>query len=77
MQVLQRTLTVYQADSQGAMQQVIMETISQRIFTYQEMKLLAAASGFSLHAAYGDMQFDVPVSDVDAARMVLVLKCLK
>ena len=74
--VLGRTVTVYQADSKGAMQQVIKETVPQRIFTYQELKLLASASGYDLYAAYGDMLMDAPISDSDAVRMVLVLRRL-
>lgn len=74
MQVLQRTVTVLQADSKGQMQQAVIETVPQRVFTYQEMKLLAALCNFSLHAAHGDMHADILVTDSDAPRMVLVLK---
>ncbi len=76
MQVLQRTVTIYQADSKGKMQKLLSETVPQRIYTYQEMKLLAALSAFDLHTAYGDMQMDVSFCDPDAPRMVLVLKRL-
>lgn len=76
MQVLQRTVTIYQADSKGKMQKVLSETVPQRVYTYQEMKLLAALSAFDLHAAYGDMQKDVAFCDPDAPRMVLVLRRL-
>lgn len=72
--MLQRTVTVLQADSKGQMQQAVVETVPQRVFTYQEMKLLAALCNFSLHAAHGDMHADTPVTDSDAPRMVLVLK---
>lgn len=75
-QVLQRTVTIYQADSRGKMQKVLSETVPQRVYTYQELKLLAALNAFDLHAAYGDMQMDVSFCDPDAPRMVLVLKRL-
>jgi len=73
-QVLQRTVTIYQADSKGKMAKVLSETVPQRIYTYQEMILLAELCAFELHAAYGDMQKDVSFSDPDAPRMVLVFK---
>ncbi|DBB17834.1 TPA: hypothetical protein ACH3X3_002856 [Trebouxia sp. C0006] len=73
-QVLQRTITIYQADSKGKMAKVLSETVPQRIYTYQEMILLAELCAFELHAAYGDMQKDVSFSDPDAPRMVLVFK---
>lgn len=75
-QVLQRTVTVYRADSTGTMQEVIKDTVPQRIVTYQEMGMLALSNGFALHAAYGDMQIDIPIDDEDATRMVVVLKLL-
>ena len=58
------------------MQEVIKDTVPQRIVTYQEMGMLALSTGFVLHAAYGDMQIDIPIGDEDATRMVVVLKLL-
>ena len=74
MQVMQRTVTIMQGDASGKMQQVIKESVSQRIFTYQEMLLLASSSKFRIHQAYGDLLTNVPIDDPDAARMVLVLQ---
>lgn len=71
-----RTVQIYEADNQKCMQRKLREVVPQRIYTYQEMNLLASMSGFKLAAAYGDMQIDLSIRAEDAARMVLVLERL-
>ena len=74
MQVVMRTLVIFEGDESGELNERIREVVPQRVHTYQEMTLLAAMSGFNIHAAYGDMRLDVPLKDEDASRMLLVLK---
>ncbi|KAL3149321.1 hypothetical protein ABBQ32_002129 [Trebouxia sp. C0010 RCD-2024] len=75
-QVIMRTVQIYEADNQRCMQRKLREVVPQRIYTYQEMDLLASMGGFKLAAAYGDMQIDLSIRAEDAARMVLVLERL-
>lgn len=71
-----RTVQIYEVDNQSCMQKKLKEVVPQRIYTFQEMDLLASMSGFKLATAYGDMQIDVSINSEDAARMVLVMERL-
>lgn len=71
-----RTVQIYEVDNQSCMQKKLKEVVPQRIYTFQEMNLLASMSGFKLATAYGDMQIDVSINSEDAARMVLVMERL-
>lgn len=75
-QVIMRTVQIYEVDNQSCMQKKLKEVVPQRIYTFQEMDLLASMSGFKLATAYGDMQIDVSINSEDAARMVLVMERL-
>ena len=75
-QVIMRTVQIYEGDKQEQMQKKLSEVVPQRIYTYQEMILLASMSGFKLAAAYGAMQIDMPIRDDDAERMLLILERL-
>lgn len=74
MQVLHRTVTVCEGDSTGALQQLVSEAVPQRVFTFQEIKLLAMMSNFSIDCNLGDMNLNTGIDAADAARMVVVLK---
>ena len=69
-----RTVQFYEGNAQGEMKQRLREVVPQRIYTYQEMSLLARASGFDLQAAYGELHLTTSIRDEDAPRMVLVLE---
>ena len=71
-----RTVQIYEGDKEEQMQKKLVEVVPQRIYTYQEMLLLAGMSGFKLSAAYGDMQMDTSIRNEDAERMLLVLERL-
>lgn len=71
-----RTVQIYEGNKQEQMQKRIVEVVPQRIYTYQEMNLLASISGFKLDAAYGDMRMDMSICSEDAERMLLVLERL-
>ena len=73
-QVLRRTVTVYEGDKAGKLQQVVSEEVPQRVFTFQELKLLAMLSNFSITRTFGEMDVESSLSDEEAARMVIVLK---
>ena len=75
-QVIMRTVQIYEGDKEEQMQKKLVEVVPQRIYTYQEMVLLASMSGFKLAAAYGDMQIDTSIRNEDAERMLLVLERL-
>ena len=74
MQVVKRTVTVCEGDKTGKLHQVVSEEVPQRIFTFQELKLLAMLSNFSISKTFGDMDVKRSFSDEDAARMVIVFK---
>lgn len=46
----------------------------QRVYTYQELELLAESIGFQVLAAYGDLDIEVDLDHKDAARLVLCLR---
>jgi len=73
-QVLRRTVTVYEGDKAGKLQQVVSGEVPQRVFTFQELKLLAMLSNFSIMRTFGEMDVESSLSDEEAARMVIVLK---
>lgn len=76
MQVIRRTVQIYEGDNKNCMQKKLTEVVPQRIYTYQEMNLLATMSGFKVAAAYGDMHMEMSIRDEDAERMLLVLERL-
>lgn len=71
-----RTVQIYEGNKQEEMQKKIVEVVPQRIYTYQEMNLLASITGFRLDAAFGDMRIDMSIHSEDAERMLLVLERL-
>lgn len=75
MQVLQRTVTICKATTSGSLQQIISVVVPQRIYTFQELKLLAILSSFGEVKTFGDMNV-ASHFDEDAARMVVVLRRL-
>lgn len=74
MQVLQRTVTVLEGDQSGKLQQIISEVVPQRLFTFQELTLLAMLSNFSIVKMYGDLDVNSTLNNEEAVRMVVVLK---
>lgn len=74
LQVLQRTVTILEGDKAGKLHQIVSEVFPQRIFTFQELSLLAMMSNFTIVNTYGDMSIDSPLASEDAVRMVAVLK---
>lgn len=46
----------------------------QRVWTYQEVCLLADLTGFDLVATYGDLHLDVQADSQDAKRLVVCLQ---
>ena len=50
------------------------EIVPQRVFTLQELRLLARMAGLEVAAIQGDMNMDLPLNHDEAHRMVAVLR---
>jgi hypothetical protein len=73
MQVLQRRVTVSQRVSQGEWQVLGESIVPQRVFTLQEIELLARLVGMHVVGYYGAWDLEVGLEHKDAYRTVAVL----
>jgi SAM-dependent methyltransferase len=60
--------------SKGKVVRRLSEVVPNRVHTYQEVKLLAAAAGFSVEGVFGDFNRDFTLRHEDSYRMICVLK---
>ena len=74
-QVLQRSLVVSRSPEEGKWVRIGEEVVPQRVFTLQEMRLLASrTAGARLVGFYGDYDLEVDIVDADAYRMIVVMQ---
>ncbi|KAK9901276.1 hypothetical protein WJX75_003778 [Coccomyxa subellipsoidea] len=77
-QIMQRSVAVSEADpanEEGDGWRLIgREMVPQRVFTLQEVRLLARIAGFSVEGLYGEMALEADLQHEEAYRLIVVLK---
>ena len=79
LQVVERSVrisTAAAADSPGseAEDDLLVDTVPQRLYTYQEVELLARLTGFEVAAVHGGLDMDVSVESDDSYALVVCLR---
>jgi hypothetical protein len=78
LQIMQRSVAVSEADpanEEGDGWRLIgREMVPQRVFTLQEVRLLARIAGFSVEGLYGEMALEADLQHEEAYRLIVVLK---
>ena len=78
LQILQRSVAVSESDpgnEEGDGWRLIgREVVPQRVFTLQEVRLLARLAGFSVEGLYGEMNLEADLQHEEAYRLVAILK---
>lgn len=73
--MLQRSLVVSRATEGGSWEKLGEEIVQQRMFTLQELQLLAGSlAGQSPVSWYGDYDRDIGLEHEEAYRMIMVLQ---
>ncbi|CAL8471064.1 g10606 [Coccomyxa elongata] len=75
-QILQRSVAVSRADpsEEEGWRLIGSEVVPQRVFTLQEVHLLARLAGFSIEGLYGEMNLETDLQHEEAYRLIAVLK---
>lgn len=73
LQVLHRRVAVSRKEERGDWELIGESIVPQRVYTLQEVKLLADAAGFCVEGLFGEMSLAVSLEDEEAYRMVVVL----
>ena len=75
LQVLRRSLVVSRATDGGSWERMGEEVVQQRMFTVQELQLLADSMGQQSPVVwYGDYDTDIGLEHEEAYRMIMVLQ---
>lgn len=74
-QVVQRTVKMHTVRADGENDELILEDmVAQRLYTYQEVDLLARLTGFTVVGVHGALDMQVGVDSDDSYALVVCLK---
>jgi len=76
-QVVERSVKISTAPAEGASEdgtELLADTVPQRLYTYQEIDLLARLTGFEIAAVHGGLDMDVPPDSDDSYALVICLR---
>ena len=76
-QVVDRSVKISTAPAEGDTEEgteLLADTVPQRLYTFQEIDLLARLTGFEIAAVHGGLDMDVPADSEDSYALVVCLR---
>ena len=74
---MERSVSISTAPAEGDTEEepeLLTDTVPQRLYTYQEVDLLARLTGFEVAAVHGGLDMDVPADSDDSYALVICLR---